>query len=139
MGDGASIASERARLGASVSRLVAGSLLLLGILGLLRTAGNGGTEALTIFTVHPLTALAWTVLGLVGVAMSTSPDRARRYLIGAGGLLVAWAVLGLLLDGEPSDLFVRDAELIALHGVLGLLALGTALTDAPARLVGPIE
>ena len=54
-------------------------------------------------------------------------------------LLVGWAVLCLLLDGSPSDLFVRDAELIAFNGILGLLALVTALTDVPARLIGAAE
>ena len=71
--------------------------------------------------------------------MSTTIDRARRYLTGAGALLVAWAVLCLLLDGRPSDLFVRDGDLIALNGLLGLLALAAALTDVPARLIGAPE
>jgi hypothetical protein len=129
------IAPERARLGVTIAHLVAGTLLLLGVLGLLRTDGSGGTEALTVFTVHPLTALVWTVLGLVGIGMSVRPDGARRYLVGVGAILLAWAALGLVLDGEPSDLFVRDRELIGLHALLGVLALVTALTDAPARLV----
>jgi len=137
--DGTPIAPARARLMVTVSRLVSGLLLFLGILGLLLTAGAEGTAALSVFTVHPLTGLAWTVFGLVGIAMSTSLERTHRYLVGAGGLLVAWAVLGLLLDGRPSDLFVRDAELIALNGLLGLLALSAALTDVPARLIGLIE
>ena len=137
--DGTSVAPVRARLMLTVCRLVAGLLLLLGILGLLRTAGEEGTSSLTVFTVHPLTALAWTILGLVGIAMSTSFERTRRYLVGAGVLLVAWAVLGLVLNGEPSDLFIRDTELIALNGVLGLLALAAALTDVPARLIGTTE
>ncbi len=137
--DGTPIAPAGARLMVTVCRLVSGLLLLLGILGVLRTAGEEGTSALWVFTVHPLTGLAWLVFGLVGIAMSTSLERAHRYLVGAGGLLVAWAVLGLLLDGRPSDLFVSDAELIALNGLLGLLALAAALTDIPARLIGLIE
>ena len=106
---------------------------------MLRTAGLGGTSALWIFTVHPLTALVWTVLGLVGVAMGTAIEWAQRYLVWAGAILVAWAVLCLVLDGRPSDLFVRDGDLIAFNGVLGLLALAAALTDVPARLIGTIE
>jgi hypothetical protein len=89
--------------------------------------------------VHPLTGVVWLALGLVGVAMSITLERARRYLTGAGVLLVVWAVLCLLLDGQPSDLFVRDADLIAFNGMLGLLALSAALTDVPARLIGAIE
>jgi hypothetical protein len=138
-GGGTSIAPDRARLMVTVSRFMAGTLLLLGILGLLRTAGEEGTASLTVFTVHPLTALIWTVLGLVGVAMSTKIARTQHYLVGAGGILVVWAVLCLLLDGSPSDLFVRDTELIAFNGILGLLALVAALTQAPARLIGTTE
>ena len=48
-------------------------------------------------------------------------------------------MLCLLLDGRPSDLFVRDGDLIAFNGLLGLLALAAALTDVPARLVGAAE
>jgi hypothetical protein len=137
--DGISIAADRARLMTTVSRFVSSVLLLLGIVAVLRTVGQGGTWALTVFTVHPLTALVWTVLGLVGVAMSTSIEWTRRYLVGAGWLLVVWAFLCLLLDGRPSDLFVRDGDLIAFNGVLGLLALAAALTNIPARLVGAVE
>lgn len=138
-GGGTSIAPGRARLIVTVCRFVAGLLLLLGVVALLRTAGQEGTTALMVFTVHPLTALIWTVLGLVGVAMGTEIAWARRYLVGTGGILVGWAVLCLLLDGNPSDLFVRDTELIAFNGILGLLALVTALTDAPTRLIGTTE
>ena len=83
--DGVSIALDRDRLMMTVGRFVAGLLLLLGIVAVLRTKGQGGTWALAIFTVHPLTALVWAALGLVGVAMSTSIERTRRYLTGAGG------------------------------------------------------
>lgn len=137
--DGTSIGPARARVMGTVCRLVSGLLLLLGILGLLRAGGQGDTYALSVFTVHPLTGLVWTALGLVGIAMSTSAERTHRYLVGAGALLVVWALLGLLLDGRPSDVFVRDAELIALNGILGLLALAAALTNVPARLTGQVE
>jgi Domain of unknown function (DUF4383) len=137
--DGIPIPTDRARLMMTVCRFVSGLLVLLGIVAVLRTKGQGGTWALTVFTVHPLTGVVWLVLGVVGVAMSISIDRARRYLTGAGVLLVAWAVLCLLLDGQPSDFFVRDADLIAFNGVVGLLALTAALTDVPARLVGAVD
>ena len=137
--DVTSIASDRARLTMTVCRFVSGLLTLLGILAVLQTQGQGGTWALTVFTVHPLTGVVWLVLGLVGVAMSVTVERARRYLTGAGVLLVAWAVLCLLLDGQPSDFFVRDGDLIAFNGIVGLLALSAALTDVPARLAGAVE
>jgi hypothetical protein len=134
-----STARDRGRPMVTVSRFVSGLLLLLGILALLRTAGEDGTSVLFVFTVHPLTGLVWTVLGLVGIAMNATLEWARRYLVLAGGILVTWAVLCLVLDGQPSDLFVRDIDLIAFNGILGLLALTAALTDVPARLVGTIE
>ena len=137
--DGVTVASDRDRLMLTVCRFVSGLVLLLGILALLRAKGQGGNPELAVVTVHPLTGLVWTALGLVGVAMSTTVERARRYLTGAGALLVAWAVLCLLLDGRPSDLFVRDGDLIALNGLLGLLSLAAALTDVPARLIGAPE
>ena len=137
--DVTSTARDRDRLIVTVSRLVSGLLLLLGIVALLRTVGQDGSDALVMFTVHPLTGLAWTVLGFVGVAMSTTLGWARRYLVSAGAILVAWAVLCLVLDGQPSDLFVSDTDLVAFNGILGLLALTAALTDLPARLVGEIE
>ena len=136
---GTRIGTDLAWLRLTVCRFVAALLLFLGILGLLRTTGEEGTASLFGLTVHPLTALIWTVLGLVGVAMSTGIAWARRYLAGTGGILVAWAVLCLLLDGTPSDVFVGDDELIAFNGIVGLLALVTALTDAPARLTGTTE
>jgi Domain of unknown function (DUF4383) len=137
--DVTSFAPDGAPLTVTVCRLVSGLLLLLGIVSVLRTVGQGGTWALAVFTIHPLTGVVWTALGVVGIAMSTSVERARRYLVGAGTLLVAWAVLCIVLDGRPSDFFVRDPDLIALNGLCGLLALATALTDIPARLTGRLE
>lgn len=137
--DGIPIPTDRTRLMMTVCRFVSGLLVLLGIVAVLQTKGQGGTWTLTVFTIHPLTGVVWLVLGLVGVAMSVTLERARRYLTGAGVLLVAWAVLCLLLDGRPSDFFVRDGDLIAFNGILGLLALASALTDVPARLVGAVE
>jgi hypothetical protein len=131
------IGPARARLLLSTGRLISGTFLILGILGMLRTGGDelgeDSAAQLLIFTVHPLTAIVWTILGVVGVVMATDPARARRYLIGAGALLVAWGVLGLALDGEPSQMFVRDAHLIALHLIAGAVSLAAALAPLPER------
>jgi len=51
------------------------------------------------------------------------------------GLLVAWAVFGLTLDGEPNDVFTADRWTVAVHLVPGLVSLVMALV--PARAAAP--
>ncbi len=109
------------------------TLLLLGIVGMLQTKLET-TEELAVFTVHPLTAVVWFVLGVVGVAMSIEPRRAQIYLVATGALLVLWGLLCLALDGSPSDVFARDPELIALLLVGGAVSLVVALTSPAAGL-----
>lgn len=115
-----------------IGNLVCCTLLAMGILGMLQTKLEE-TQTLVVFTVHPVTAVAWFVLGVVGVAMCTRPRGARLYLLGAGALLVLWGLLCLVLDGTPSDVFARDAPLVALLLVLGALALAVALVRPAAR------
>lgn len=131
--------SDAERLAIAVGRVIFGTTLFLGIVGLLRTIGAEGTQVVAVFLVHPLTAIAWTVLGLVGVAMGVTGARARIYLIGAGALLVAWAVLGLALDGSPSEFLTGDRETVALNLVLGILALGASLLRTPSRLMRALD
>jgi hypothetical protein len=134
---GSRIGPARARLLIFVGRLVSGTLFILGILGMLRTGadefGSDSAEQFVIFTVHPLTAVVWTVLGVVGIAMVTEPARARLYLAGAGLVLIVWGILGLALDGSPSQLFVRDTPLIVLHLVGGAISLAAVLVPLPER------
>ncbi len=118
--------------------IVAGSLvsctfLALGIVGMLQTKLQD-TQELTVITVHPLTALIWFLLGMVGVAMSVEARRAQLFLVGAGALLTLWGLLCLLLDGTPSDLFARDPELVALLLVAGVGSLVVAVAPPVARL-----
>jgi hypothetical protein len=127
------ITVPRARALVATGRLVSGVLLIIGILGMLDTRLDE-TAVLVVFTIHPLTAVVWFVLGVAGVAMSVDARLAQLYLASTGALLVVWAILGLVLDGSPSDLFARDAQLIALHLVGGLLALGVAVAPPVGRL-----
>ncbi len=113
------------------------TLLALGILGMLQTKLET-TEDLTVITVHPLTAVVWFALGVVGVAMSIEARRARLYLVGAGALLTLWGLLCLVLDGTPSDLFARDPALVALLLVAGVGSLAVALVPpSPASTARP--
>lgn len=132
------IGAARARLLLAVGALVSCTFLALGILGMLRAGarGLGSDQAvpLAIFSVHPLTAIIWTALGVVGVAMSAVPRSAQLYLAWAGAVLVGWGLLGLLLDGEPSKVFMRDLSMVTLHLVAGGVALVAAWTPLPERL-----
>ena len=80
----------KARAGRLVvtGQVISCTLLFLGILGMLMTRLEE-TEELAVFTVHPLTAVVWFVLGVVGVAMSVDARRAQVYLAATGGLLVS--------------------------------------------------
>jgi uncharacterized protein DUF4383 len=118
-----------------VGQIVSCGALGLGVLELLRTGGARHTSDLFIFTIHPLTAVVHTALGIVGVAMVARPSTTRPYLIGAGALLVLWGLLALLLGGEPSAFFVRDAALVALHMVVGAVALVAALAVPQVRAI----
>jgi hypothetical protein len=134
------IGAARARLLLAVGALVSCTFLALGILAMLRTGARGlGSDhavPFAIFTVHPLTAIIWTALGVVGVAMSAVPRGAQLYLAWAGALLVVWGLLGLLLDGEPSKVFVRDMSMVTLHLVAGGIALVAAWAPLPERVPG---
>ncbi|HEX2503987.1 MAG TPA: DUF4383 domain-containing protein [Miltoncostaeaceae bacterium] len=128
-------ASGKARAGRLVvtGQVISCTLLLLGIVGMLMTRLEE-TEELAVFTVHPLTAVVWFVLGVVGVAMSVDARRAQVYLAATGALLALWGLLCLALDGSPSDVFARDPELLALLLVGGAVSLVVALTSPVARL-----
>lgn len=127
------ITAARGRALVVIGRLLSGTLLTLGILGMLKTKLDETVE-LTVLTVDPVTAVVWFVHGVVGVAMSVDARLAQLYLAWTGGLLIVWALLGLALDGSPSDLFARDPALIAMHLIGGLLALTVALAPRVGRL-----
>jgi hypothetical protein len=116
-----------------VGNLISCTLLALGIIGMLQTKLES-TEDVTIITVHPLTAVVWFILGVVGVAMCLEARRARLYLVATGAVLALWGLLCLALDGTPSDVFARDPALVALLLVGGVLSLAVALAPPVARL-----
>ena len=120
---------ERSMIGAA--RIVACLLGFLGLISLLRTGSTGDTKDVAGFTVHPLTAVVWLVIGIVGIAMSVEAVRARLYLIGTGALLVLWALVAILTGGGASDAFTTDWTVLTLHLVLGLGALGVAFGPTP--------
>ena len=60
------------------------------------------TATLAIFTVHPVTAVVWLIIGIVGVAMSVDPRSAQVFLLGAGVLLGVWGILCLVLGDAAS-------------------------------------
>jgi hypothetical protein len=129
------LSKARARRLVLVGNLISGTLLTLGIIGMLQTKLET-TEDLTVIAVHPLTAVVWFALGVIGVAMCLEARRARLYLVATGALLTLWGLLCLALDGTPSDLFARDRGLVALLLVGGVLSLAVALAPPFARLEG---
>lgn len=127
------LSKARARRMVLVGNLISCTLLALGIIGMLQTKLES-TEDVTIITVHPLTAVVWFILGVVGVAMCLEARRARLYLVATGAVLALWGLLCLALDGTPSDVFARDPALVALLLVGGVLSLAVALAPPVARL-----
>lgn len=119
---------ERSMIGGA--RIVGCTLAFLGLIGLLRIGSNGDTRDVAGFLVHPFSAIAWFVLGIVGIAMSVHAARARVFLVGAGALLALWGLLGLVTDGA-NDLLTDDPSVVALLLVLGLGGLGVALGPTP--------
>lgn len=120
------------------ARSISALFLFLGIVGLLGTStgefGSGSTKDLAGLTVHPLSALVWLVIGLVGVPLSVVPVRARLFLIGAGGLLVLWALIGLVTAGDVSTFFTDDPHVVALYLIAGGAALLVSFAPIPGFL-----
>jgi hypothetical protein len=131
--------AARARAVTGTARAVSGVLFSLGLLGVLNTGlgdlGGDSALGLFVFLVHPVTALVWLALGMAGIAMAVRPDRAQRFLVGGGALLLAWALLALALGDEVSQALTRDRQVLALHLIGGLVSLGVALGPLPAPLV----
>lgn len=135
-------AHDRARGRAVVgtATTLGGVAVALGLVGILNTGvndlGADSAETLFVFLVHPVTALIWLGIGLVGVAMASSARRARRFLLVTGPVLVAWAVLALVLGDAASQVLTRDAEVVALDLIGGLAAVAAAVAPLPNALVG---
>jgi hypothetical protein len=76
--------------------------------------------------------VAWFALGMAGVWCARTAAGARSYLEITGPLLIAWGVAGWVLDGDPSDVFARDAWLNLGHIALGAVGLAVALREGLA-------
>ena len=127
----------------NVARLVGVVFLLVGILGFipgittnlydgLEFAGNdGNAELLGIFSVSVLNNIVHGLFGIAGLALSSTWNGARTYLIGGGAVYAALWLLGILggADWIPSN----DAD-NWLHLVLGagMVAAGVITTRGRA-------
>ena len=119
---------ERSMIGAA--RIVGCILTFAGLVGLLRIGSTGQARDVATLHIAPAAAVAWLVIGLVGIAMSVAAVRARFFLIGAGALLTLWGLLGLVTQGA-SDVLTDDPSTAALLLVLGVGALAVALGPTP--------
>jgi hypothetical protein len=127
----------------NVARLVGVVFLLVGILGFvpgittnlydgLEFAGDdGNAELLGIFGVSVLHNIVHGLFGIAGLALSSTWNGARTYLIGGGAVYAALWLLGILggADWIPSN----DAD-NWLHLVLGagMIAAGVITTRGRA-------
>ena len=127
----------------NVARLVGVVFLLVGILGFipgittnlydgLEFAGNdGNAELLGIFGVSVLHNIVHGLFGIAGLALSSTWNGARTYLIGGGAVYASLWLLGILggADWIPSN----DAD-NWLHLVLGagMIAAGVITTRGRA-------
>ncbi|WP_217915043.1 DUF4383 domain-containing protein [Miltoncostaea marina] len=137
------IDGPRARAVTAIGRLVSGLLVTLGLLGVLKTSlddlGSDSAEEFLVFTVHPLTGLAWLLLGLVGVAMCARTAGCRAYLVGAGVLLALWALLAVAIGDSATQLLTRDGDVVALHLALAALSLLAAAAPFPRALATVLD
>jgi hypothetical protein len=119
---------ERSMIGAA--RIVGCVLAFAGLVSMLRIGSTGEAKDVATLHVAPAAAVAWLVIGLVGIAMSVAAVRARFFLIGAGALLTLWGFLGVVTGGA-SDVLTNDPSTVALLLVLGIGALAVALGPTP--------
>jgi hypothetical protein len=128
----------------NVARLVGVVFLLVGILGFipgittnlydgLEFAGDdGNAELLGIFKVSVLHNIVHGLFGIAGLALSSTWNGARTYLIGGGAVYAALWLLGILggADWIPSN----DAD-NWLHLVLGVGMIAAGVITTRGRAV----
>jgi len=117
-----------------LATFTSGLLLMLGILTMLRS-GYGDWDVryarqVILWPGHFLTGVAQGAIGIVGVYCATRESLARGYLATSGLFLLAWAVAGIALDGEPNDVFTADPWLVGIHLVIGAVSVGVAARSA---------
>ena len=125
----------------NAARVVGIVFLLVGIAGFvpglttdlyegLEFAGDEGTsELLGLFEVSVLHNLVHGLFGVAGLALAATPNGARTYLLGGGGIYLALWLLGLVGAADWIPANNADDWLHLLLG-LGMIALGSAATRA---------
>jgi hypothetical protein len=104
--------------------------------GLEFAGGEGTSELLGLFAVSVLHNLVHLLFGIAGLALAATPNGARSYLLGGGGLYLVLFLLGVVGGGEWLPTNRADDWL---HLGLGVALLGTgvaasrATTDAARR------
>lgn len=130
----------------SAARGVGVVFLLVGIAGFvpglttdlyggLEFAGDEGTsELLGVFAVSVLHNLVHGLFGIAGLALAATPNGARSYLLGGGGIYLALALLGLVGAAEwiPADRADDWLHLVLGGGMIGL-GIAATRASAPAR------
>ncbi len=127
------IAGERDLL-LTTARLISVVFLLVGVLGFIpgitsESPGNfsgEGSEAelFGIFQVSILLNMVHLLFGIFGLALASTADGARTFLVGGGAIYLLLWIVGLIggLDWLPSN-----AADNWLHFVLGVVLLGAGL------------
>ena len=132
----------------NVARLVGIVFLLVGIAGFipgvttnlydgLEFAGNDGTaELLGLFQVSVLHNIVHLLFGLVGLALTKTPEGARTFLVGGGVVYLVLWLIGVIGAGDWIPVNTADNWLHLGLGV-GMIVLGfvTTRTSPVARTV----
>lgn len=135
----------------TAATVVAGTFLLVGVLGFIPGITTGydsmtfaghesNAQLLGIFQVSILHNIVHLLFGIAGLVLATSWNGARGFLIGGGAIYLVLWIYGLAIDHQSTANFVplNDAD-NWLHLVLGagMLALGLALGRAPGTADRP--
>ena len=93
-------------------------------------------KLLGLFQVSVLHNIVHLLFGVAGLALSRTVSGARAYLIGGGAIYLVLWLYGLVIDHDSGANFVplNGADnWLHLFLVVGMIALGVALTRRPAR------
>lgn len=120
-----------------IARILSGLFLILGIVGVLRAAGEtDGSIDFIVFTISPGIAYIHLVIGLAGVALVGAGDRwTLAYLAAAAVVFLLWAIVAAIADA--GGVLMRDSALILLHLLAGLAGAAGAAMAASRTLPGP--
>ncbi|MDH3227556.1 MAG: DUF4383 domain-containing protein [Thermoleophilia bacterium] len=119
------------------ARIASAWFVLLGLVGVLLVGFGGGPRALFWMEVDSTSSMLHLAIGLVGVAMSTTPARARRFTIVIGPALVIWALLALVTDGSLGEWASGDTQVVAMHLLIGLAGIAVIWVPPVTRIRAP--